>query len=271
LFDRANEVLGYDLTTICFEGPAEKLDATEHSQPALFVSSMAALERLRTDSPETYASCSLAAGLSLGEYTALAFAGVLDFDSGLKLVAERGRAMQAAADQTEGSMVSVLGLDRSRVEELCEEARERDVLQVANLLCPGNTVVSGHVSACGRLADLAKEAGAIRVIPLAVAGAFHTPLMEPARERLRKAIDAVEFLPPRLPVVSNVDVRPHGDTDEIRGLLLEQLVSPVRWEDSMRSMLEEHGVRRFYELGAGRVLRGLLLRIDRGASCENVG
>lgn len=271
LFESAGEILGYDLTSLCLQGPAEKLDATEFSQPALFVTSMAAVERLRADSPDGLEDCALAAGLSLGEYSALAFAGALDFASGLRLVAERGLAMQAAADSTAGSMVSVLGLERSQVEALCSQARGEEVLQVANLLCSGNVVVSGQASACSRFARLAEEAGAMRVIPLTVAGAFHTPLMEPARERLRTALETVEFQRPRVPIVSNVDAMPHHDPAEIRGLLLAQLVSPVLWEDSMRRLIEEHGIRRFYELGSGRVLRGLLKRIDRRATCESVG
>jgi [acyl-carrier-protein] S-malonyltransferase len=270
LFHQAGELLGYDLARICFEGPAEKLDATEFSQPALFVTSLAAVEQLRADSPEGVEGCSLAAGLSLGEYTAVTFAGALDFATGLQLVAERGRAMQAAADQTRGGMVSVLGLDIAQVEDLCDQARKGDVLQVANLLCPGNTVVSGDIEACSRLSRLAEAAGAMRVIPLAVAGAFHTSLMAPAQERLRKALDSVEFRRPRVPVVSNVDATPHEEPDDIRRLLLEQLVRPVRWEASMRTMLGEHGVEEFYELGAGRVLKGLLKRIDRRAACKNV-
>jgi [acyl-carrier-protein] S-malonyltransferase len=270
LFQQAGEILGYDLAQICFKGPAERLEPTEFSQPALFVTSMAAVERMRADAPEAVAACSLAAGLSLGEYTAVTFAGALDFASGVRLVAERGRAMQAAADQTQGGMVSVLGLDRGQVEDLCDQAREGDVLQVANLLCPGNTVVSGDAAACSRLSLLAEQAGAMRVMPLAVAGAFHTSLMQPAQERLRKALDSVEFHRPRMPVVSNVDARAHVEPDDLRRLLLEQLVNPVRWEDSVRTMLAEHGIEQFYELGAGRVLKGLLKRIDRRAACENV-
>lgn len=270
LFQQANEILGYDLARLCWEGPAEKLDATEHSQPALFVTSMAALERLRVDRPHTLDDCVLAAGLSLGEYTAVTFAGAIDFATGLRLVAERGRAMQAAADQVKSGMVSVLGLDRSRVEELCSECRGDDVLQVANLLCPGNIVVSGHAAACERLRHKAEVAGAMKVIPLSVAGAFHTSLMEPARDRLRAALEKVEFHEPRLPVVSNVDATPHGDPEEIRRLLLEQLIGPVRWEDSMKTMIDEQHIEQFYEIGAGRVLKGLLKRINRRAACENV-
>lgn len=269
LFERAGAVLGYDLAQLCFEGPAEELDSTVHSQPALFVTSLAALEQLRAQSPEVVLSCEAAAGLSLGEYTALVFAGVIDFENGLRLVQQRGQAMQDAADQTPSGMVSILGLERVQVEDLCAQARGGETLQVANLLCPGNIVVSGVNAACERIAELAEKAGAIKVIPLAVAGAFHTPIMQSAVERLAAALEKVPMSRPTIPVVSNVDAQPHDDPDEIRRLLVQQVVSPVRWEDSMRYLLD-HGFDSFYELGPGRVLRGLLRRIDRKIPCENV-
>ncbi len=274
LFDRAADVLGYGLLKLCVEGPEEQLNATVHSQPALFVTSLAALEQLKADAPEAVEACKMAAGLSLGEYTALAFAGALSFEDGLKLVQERGAAMQAASDATPSGMVSVLGLERDKIEELCEQAREGGVLQVANLLCPGNIAVSGDKDACGRVTKLAEDAGAMKVIPLAVAGAFHTPIMQPAYDRLQAAVAETEILAPRVPVVSNVDARPHSDPNEIRELLVRQLVSPVLWEDSVRWMLapagEGGGIEGFYEIGAGKVLRGLLKRIARKTPCETV-
>src|SRR6185295_17961553 len=185
LFDRASGILGYDLYKLCTEGPAAELDSTDHSQPALFVASLAALEQLKQDSPELVSNCAAAAGLSLGEYTALVFAGVMDFEAGLRVVQERGRAMQEAADATSSGMVSVLGMEREQVESLCREARGADTLEIANLLCPGNIVVSGDTPACERIAEMATAAGAMKVIPLAVAGAFHTSLMQSAVERLR--------------------------------------------------------------------------------------
>jgi [acyl-carrier-protein] S-malonyltransferase len=270
LFDRAADVLGYDLLKLCSDGPADKLDSTVHSQPALYVASLAALEQLKQNSPELVGRCSATAGLSLGEYTALVFAGVMDFETGLRVVQERGRAMQAAADSVSSGMVSVLGLDRNAVESLCRDAREGETLQVANLLCPGNIVVSGHLAACRRVAELATAAGAMKVIPLAVAGAFHTPLMQPAVDRLRAVLADVQLKPPRIPVVSNVDARPHEDPNEIRELLIQQVCSQVRWEESMRFLLEDQGTQAFYEIGPGRVLCGLLKRIDRKVPCENV-
>jgi [acyl-carrier-protein] S-malonyltransferase len=274
LFDRAGAVLGYDLAKLCFEGPAETLDQTDRSQPALYVCSLAALEVLKAKSPDVVAGCTAAAGLSLGEYTALAFAGVLEWEDGLRLVQERGSAMQAAANAVVSGMVSILGLERPQVEELCEKAGAaedgtRDTLQVANLLCPGNIVVSGGKAACARVAEMAPAAGAMKAIPLAVAGAFHTPIMQPARDRLTAALASVKMQKPRIPVVSNVDAVPHDDPEEIRELLVRQLVSPVRWEDSMRYLLAQ-GCDQFYEVGPGRVLRGLLKRIDRKTPCEGV-
>lgn len=270
LFARASEILGYDLLELCANGPAERLDATEFSQPALYVCSLAAVEKFRAEQPSVVDEVAAVAGLSLGEYTALAFAGAMDFETGLRLVQERGRAMQAAADAAPSGMVSVLGLDRDKVESLVDEARGDDVLQIANLLCPGNTVVSGGRDACARLTESATKAGAMKVIPLAVAGAFHTPLMEAAYERLAAAVVNAEIHSPRIPVISNVDAQSHNDPTEIRQLLVRQLVSPVLWEDSMRRLMTEHGIERCFEVGPGRVLTGLLKRIDRKFPCENV-
>lgn len=270
LFDRAAGVLGYDLYKLCTEGPAADLDSTVYSQPALFVSSLAALDQLKQDAPELVSTCAATAGLSLGEYTALVFAGVMEFEAGLRVVNERGRAMQDAADATSSGMISILGMEREQVEKLVDEARSDQVLEVANLLCPGNIVCSGETAACERLLTLATAAGAMKVIPLAVAGAFHTSLMQSAVERLRSALADVPMQKPRIPVISNVDARPHDDPHEIRELLIKQVCSQVRWEDSMRYLLDEQGIGQFYEIGPGRVLTGLLKRIARKVPCENV-
>jgi [acyl-carrier-protein] S-malonyltransferase len=270
LFDRASAVLGYDLYRLCTQGPAAELDSTVYSQPALFVAGLAALEQLKQDAPELVNSCAAAAGLSLGEYTALVFAGVMDFEAGLRVVQERGRAMQDAADAASSGMVSILGMEREQVELLCAQARGGETVEIANLLCPGNIVVSGHMPACERIAELATAAGAMKVIPLAVAGAFHTSLMQSAVERLRKALADVPMKKPRIPVVSNVDARPHDDPHEIRELLIRQVCSQVLWEASMRYLLDEQHITQFYELGPGRVLCGLLKRIARKVPCENI-
>ena len=267
LFDRAAEILGYDLAQLCFEGPAEELDSTVYSQPALFVTSLAAIESLRASKPDVPLACEAAAGLSLGEYTALVYAGVMDFETGLRVVQERGAAMQEAADATPSAMVSILGLDRTEVEQLVTEARDGQTLEIANLLCPGNIVVSGANAACQRVAELAPKRGAMKAVPLAVAGAFHTAIMQPAVERLKAVLADAAMSRPAIPVISNVDGQPHDNPEEIRELLVQQVVSPVRWEDSMRYLLAQ-GYDQFYEVGPGRVLRGLLKRIDRKTACE---
>lgn len=268
LYDRARDVLGYDLAKVCFEGPAEELDSTVYSQPALFVTSLAALEMLRTNSPDVVLACEAAAGLSLGEYTAMVFAGAMDFETGLSVVRQRGEAMQDAADATPSGMVSILGLELEKVQALCDEARRPgEILQVANHLCPGNIVVSGTNSACEHVAALAEQRGAMKAVPLAVAGAFHTPIMQSAVDKLAQALAGAKIQSPKRPVVSNVDARPHSDPEEIRELLIKQVVSPVQWEASMRYLLEE-GYRAYYEVGPKRVLCGLMKRIDRKAACE---
>lgn len=270
IYVQAADVLGYDLQKLCLDGPADQLNSTVYSQPALFVTSLAALEVLREQSPAIAEAAAGTAGLSLGEYTALVFAGVMSFEDALRLVQKRGQAMQDAADEVASGMVSILGLERDRIEELCEEARQPgEVLQVANLLCPGNIAVSGSRASCERVAELAVERGAMKAIALTVAGAFHTPIMQPAVERLREAVAKVPMAAPRIPVVSNVDARPHSDPEEIRRLLVEQVVSPVRWEDSMRYLIAQ-GFDSFHEVGPGRVLCGLMKRIDRKIPCENV-
>jgi len=268
-FDQANEILGYDLASICFEGPSEKLDSTVHSQPALFVTSIAALAQLRDQTPDVLLSAEATAGLSLGEYTAMVFAGVMEFEDALKVVQVRGEAMQAASDAVPSGMVSILGLDQDAVEKICDQARGDGILQIANLLCPGNIVVSGTNDACERAAEVAEKSGAMKVIPLAVAGAFHTEIMRPAVEKLTDALANVTLKSPKIPVISNVDAQPHDNVEEIRSLLQQQVCSQVRWEQSMRYLLDG-GFDEFYEIGAGKVLRGLMKRINRKVAFTSV-
>ncbi len=249
LFDEAAGILGYDLLDICIKGPKEKLDSTAVSQPAIYVASLAALESLRELTPEVEKECVAAAGLSLGEYTALAFAGALSFADGLKLVKRRGEAMQAAADATPSGMLSVLLLPLDKVEELCAKARSAGTMQVTNLLCPGNTVVSGTKAACNEIEKLATEAGG-KPMRLAVAGAFHTDIMKPADQALAAALEQAALQPARIPVWSNVDAKPHTDPAEIRALLVRQVLQPVLWESTMRGLLAA-GVAKFYEIGPG--------------------
>jgi [acyl-carrier-protein] S-malonyltransferase len=268
LFDEARSILGYDIAGICWNGPAEKLNSTVVSQPAIFVSSLAALESLRATDAAALTDCRATAGLSLGEYTALVFAGALSFTDGLRLVQKRGEAMQAASDAMPSGMVSVLTLEQAKVEELCAAARSLGTMQIANLLCPGNIAVSGTRAACDELARLAEAAGG-RVVRLAVAGAFHTDLMKPADEKLAAALSGVQIQTPRIPVWSNVDAQPHTDPEDIRRLLVRQVVQPVLWEQTMRNLLAA-GFDRFYEIGPGRVLAGLLKRVQRKVDCQNV-
>ena len=268
LFDRASAVLGYDLAKLCNDGPAEELDTTIVSQPAIFTLSIAALELLKIKQPEVVARCEAAAGLSLGEYTALTFSGVFSFEDGLRLVQKRGQSMQDAADAMPGGMVSIIGKELSEVEEICKKNRGKGVLQVANILCPGNIVVSGSLEACERVAEQASTER-FYAIPLAVAGAFHTPLMKPADEVLAKALSETTMSPPTLPVISNVDAEAHSEPEAIRNILVRQILSPVLWEKSIRKLLDE-GFDTFYEVGPGRVLRGLMKRIDRKVKCEGV-
>jgi [acyl-carrier-protein] S-malonyltransferase len=269
LFDRANEILEFDLRSLCFEGPTETLEATDVSQPAIFVSSLAALEDLKARQPEVVAGCAGAAGLSLGEYTALVFAGAIDFEHALRVVGLRGQAMQEAALAAPSGMTSVVGLDEPAVDELCRRLAPYGRLWKANLLGPGNIVVSGERAALEQLEPVATELGAARVIPLAVAGAFHSELMKPADTKLAEALAAAPIQPPRIPVYSNVDAAPHSDPVDIRRTLVAQVLQGVRWEDSMRRMIAD-GFDTFYEVGPGRVLTSLLRRIDRKLPCTSV-
>jgi [acyl-carrier-protein] S-malonyltransferase len=273
LFEQAGEILGYDLAKKCFAGPADELNTTQISQPAIYVASLAALEMLKADSPDVVDACSMAAGLSLGEYTALVFAGAMTFADGLRVVQRRGEAMQAASDATPSGMVSLLLLERQQVEAICDQVSREgtapgSLIRIANYLCPGNIVVSGDKGACERAAALAEQAGG-KSVPLTVAGAFHTEIMRPADLRLAEALSSVKLQAPRIPVYSNVDAKPHENPDEIRQILVQQVVSPVLWEDSVRNM-QAAGADSFYEVGPGKVLRGLMKRIDRKVECQSV-
>ena len=267
LYDQAAEILGYDLAALCFDGPETELNTTAVSQPALLVTSLAALEMLRAESPQVVADCDMCAGLSLGEFSALVFAGALTFADALRVVKCRGEAMQAAADATPSGMVSLLLLDLEQVQAIRDEASAQGRLQIANYLCPGNLVLSGEQAACERALQLAEQAGG-RGVQLAVAGAFHTEIMCPADTQLAQVLESVEICAPRIPVISNVDAQSHDDPDVIRGLLVRQMISPVRWEDSVRTLLDR-GAEAFYEVGPGKVLRGLLKRIHRKVPCTS--
>jgi [acyl-carrier-protein] S-malonyltransferase len=268
LFDEAAEILGYNLAEVCVRGPAERLNSTVISQPAIFVASLAALEDLKAKEPEAVQTCMATAGLSLGEYSALVFAGAMGFQDALRVVRRRGEAMQAAADATPSGMVSIVGMDQAQVEEICSQARHAGTMQIANLLCPGNIVVSGNLPACEEVERLVKEKGG-RTVRLTVAGAFHTDLMKPADQALAEILRTVTIQVPRVPVWSNVDAQPHNSPEEIRELLVRQVLQPVLWEQTLRNLLAA-GCERFFEIGPGRVLAGLLKRVQRKVDCRNV-
>lgn len=274
LFDEASEILGYDLLEVCTEGPKEKLDSTVVSQPAIFVASMAAVEKLKQEAgPEAIEEATCAMGLSLGEYSALCFAGAMSFADGVKITKARGEAMQAAADAVDSGMVSVIGLQSDKVAELCEVASERsgEKVQIANFLCKGNYAVSGASAACDTLAEIAKpEFKARMTVKLAVAGAFHTDFMAPAVSSLEDVLKEVEIKKPRIPVISNVDAKPHSDPDTIKKLLATQVTSPVLWENTMDLMLSKD-FGKAYELGPGKVTSGILKRFSKTAECSNIG
>ena len=270
LFDEATEILGYDLLTLCVSGPAERLNETDVSQPAIFVTSLAALESVKASTPEVVLQATATAGLSLGEYTALVFAGAISFREALQVVKARGEAMQAAALATPGGMIAVLGMEPSEVAVLVSEARSVGTLEIANYLCPGNTVVSGALAALETFEQICLAKGGIRTARLAVAGAFHTTLMKPADDKLAEALSKATITAPRIPVWSNVDAKPHIDPAEIRALLVKQVLSPVLWETTIRGLMAT-GVDRFYEVGPGRVLAGLLKRVHRKADITNIG
>ena len=266
-FEAASRVLGFDLAKVCFEGPEEELASTPVSQPAILVTSIALLDAAREwgDLPEV----DLAAGLSLGEYTALAFSGALEFDDAVGLVRKRGQYMQDAADANPGGMSSVIGLSGDAVETACRGASEAGVVKVANLNCPGQVVISGEFEALERAESAVREMGAKRVVRLAVSGAFHSPLMRPARERLRQALEEVRIRRANPPVVSNVTAGTVQDPPEIKQVLQEQIDGPVHWEASVRFMVDA-GVDTMYEIGPGRVLAGLCRRIDDRIKVVNV-
>lgn len=266
LFEKANAIVGYDLQTLCVEGPEEKLNATTVSQPAIFTVSAALLELFGTSGIKP----DVTAGLSMGEYTALYAAGLITFEDGLKLVQQRGDAMQAAADASDGAMVSILGLDEVKVIELCEEASQGELLVPVNYNCPGQIVISGASGACRRAVELAPKYDAIKAIPLSVAGAFHTDMMKPAADKLANALaDCPIQQPNDVKVIANISADYYPSADAIREGLVKQLIEPILWQSCMEKLLAD-GVENFYEIGPGRVLTGLMKRIHRKTKVVNI-
>lgn len=265
LYSRANEVLGVDLARVCFEGPEAELTRTENCQPAIHVTSLACLAALERELPDLRSQVGAAAGLSLGEFTALTAAEALSFEDSVRLVRRRGQFMQEACDATRGAMAAVLGAGEALVREVCREAG----VELANLNAPGQIIISGEQEKIARAIELAKARGVRKVVPLNVAGAYHSSLMASAQPKLAAALQAVPLKPPRFPVVSNVIARPIQSPPEIRRGLVEQITSSVRWEESMRWLIEQ-GFSQFIELGPGTVLSGLLKRTDESVRVLNV-
>jgi [acyl-carrier-protein] S-malonyltransferase len=273
LADRAlGDSLGAPLSEICFSGPADRLNQTDVSQPAIYVCSVASYRALLERDGQT--PLSAAAGLSLGEYTALHLAGAFTFEDGLKLVSQRGRLMQQAASATKGGMVALIGADDRQAQEVCDRVRSlasassnQPVLVCANFNAPGQVVLSGDVEACGRALDVAQEMG-FKATPLTVAGAFHSPLMQSAADQMAKVLETVPFQRPNIPVWANVTAQPHdqADLEQLKRRLVEQIVRPVRWAQicqALASQAEVGNNTAWHELAPGCVLRGLMRRIDR--------
>ncbi len=268
IFDQASDLLSYDMKSLCFDGSVEKLNSTTFSQPAIFTMSAAILEVIKTNKPALTADIS--AGLSMGEYSALYSAGLLNFADGLCLVQKRGQAMQAAADATEGTMVSIIGLDAEKTQKLCQQAGQGQILSAVNFNCPGQIVISGEKAPCQRAAELAESFGAIKAIPLAVAGAFHTSLMDSAASDLAKALDDCDIKnPDSVKVIANISAEYYNDSSDIKTSLVQQLTSPLLWQTCMERLLDD-GLAKFYELGPSRVLTGLMRRIDRKIRVTNL-
>jgi [acyl-carrier-protein] S-malonyltransferase len=275
-FDRANAALGYDLASVCFDGPEAALTKTENAQPGIFLVSWIAFQLLnekvqslksKAQSPGTAVTLDFqaTAGLSLGEFTALTAAGAMSFEDGLRVVRQRGRFMQEACDATRGGMAAVIGLEEAPTREVCAEAG----VVLANLNCPGQLVISGEAEKITKAVEFAKAKGAKRAISLPVAGAYHSPLMAGAQPKLQAELAKIKLSAPTVPVISNVTAQPHGAPAEISARLVEQVTSSVLWENSMRYLLAQ-GFTRFIELGPGTALSGFMKRIDKSAQMLNV-
>ena len=275
LYEEADEILGFSLSALCFEGPAEVLNDTVNTQPAIFVTSLAVWRVLEAEGklqPPVVASPSMVAGHSLGELAALVASGAMEFESGLRLVRERGRLMKLAGERSPGGMAAVLKMQDAEVEQACKEATAETgkAVQIANYNSPGQVVVSGDSEALARAIELLRERGGRRIIPLAVSIAAHSPLMASVVEEYRAAVDATPMRAPGLPVVANISARPLLDVDGIRDELAGQLTWPVRWTASMQWMVDQ-GVTRFVELGPGQVLSKLMGRIEPSVEAASVG
>lgn len=265
LFEKANEILGFRITDIMFEGTDDELKQTKVTQPAVFLHSVISAFCLGDDFQPA-----MVAGHSLGELSALVAAGAISFEDGLKLVYARAMAMQKACEAAPGTMAAVIGLPDEKIEEVCREvSTEGNIVVAANYNCPGQLVISGNIDAINIACEKLKEAGAKRALPLKVGGAFHSPLMQPAKEELEKAIQATEFAAPKCPVYQNVDGAAHTEPSEIKSNLIAQLTSSVRWTESVQNMIKA-GADDFTECGPGKALQGMIGRIDKAISSHGI-
>ena len=262
-FDRANGALGYDLAAVCFAGRDAELTKTENAQPGIFLVSWVAFQLLKERAPSLNFEAS--AGLSLGEFTALTAAQVFSFDDALKVVRQRGRFMQEACEMTQGGMAAIIGLEEGPTREVCSAAG----VVLANLNCPGQLVISGEQERIANACELARAKGARKAVPLPVAGAYHSPLMSSAQPKLQGELDSISIQDPGVPVISNVTAEPHQGAGSIRLRLVEQVTASVRWEQSMRYLIQQ-GFTRFIELGPGTALSGFMKRIDKNVQMLNV-
>ncbi len=265
VFEEADDTLHFSISKLCFEGPEDELKLTENTQPAVLTASIAALRVLQT---ERGVQPLLTAGHSLGEYSALVAVGAFAFADALRTVRLRGKFMQEAVPVGEGTMAAVLGLDPEELERICEEASDGEVVTPANFNCPGQIVISGHTSAVERAIELVKRKGK-KAMPLQVSAPFHSPLMKPAGLQLKEVLKDIPITEFKVPVVTNVEARPNSVPERVKPLLVEQVSSPVRWEESIREMIQE-GIEQFLEVGPGKVLSGLMKRIDSKAETSHI-
>lgn len=268
-FEQADAALGFGLSDICFNGSAERLEDTSICQPAILVTSIAVLRAVREKHGQNALQAEAAAGLSLGEYTALVAADALDFVDAVRLVHKRGAYMQEAAVKRPGSMAAIIGLADEVVQEICAEASAHGIVVAANLNCPGQVVVSGEKPAVAAVCDLAQKRGARSATPLKVSGAFHSPLMQEAQERLAAELVATTFKEAKIPVIANVTADYVREPQQIRELLRRQVTSPVYWGRSIQRLIAD-GFDTFYEVGPGKVLTGLMKRIDKSKRAVNI-
>jgi [acyl-carrier-protein] S-malonyltransferase len=265
IFQEADDTLHFSVSSLCFKGPEDALKLTENTQPAMLTTSIAALKVLEAEKGMTP---QFTAGHSLGEYSALVASGALAFSEAVKTVRLRGKFMQEAVPVGEGAMAAVLGMEREQIEKLCEEVSSGEVLAPANFNCPGQIVIAGHSKAVERVIERVKQEGKKAVL-LPVSAPFHSPLMKPAGERLEKALEQISVSDLKIPVVTNVEAEVNTSKDRVKGLLVAQVSSPVRWEESMRKMIEK-GVEQVLEVGPGKVLSGLMKRIDNRIETKNL-